>query len=51
MYVNAFIEESDIKVTALPSEAVVSFDDKDYIFVFEKDKEEAWKAIYRIQDD
>jgi cobalt-zinc-cadmium efflux system membrane fusion protein len=41
MYVNAFIEESDNKVTTLPSEAVVNFDDKDYIFTFEKDKEEA----------
>ena len=50
MYVNALIEESDAKVTALPSEAIVSFDDKDYIFVFEKDKEEAGKAMteYRI---
>ena len=50
MYVNALIEESDIRVTALPSEAVVSFDDKDYIFVFEKNKEEGGKAMteYRI---
>src|SRR5450759_4295025 len=50
MYVNALIEESDIKTTAIPSEAVVSFDDKYYIFVFEKDKEEAGKAMteYRI---
>jgi cobalt-zinc-cadmium efflux system membrane fusion protein len=50
MYVNAMIEESDIKVTALPSEAVVSFDDKEYIFVFEKNKEESGKAMteYRI---
>ena len=50
MYVNALIEESDKKVTALPSEAVVSFDDKDYIFVYEKDKEESGKAMteYRI---
>jgi len=50
MYVNALIEVSDIKVTALPSGAVVSFDDKDYIFVFEKNKEEAGKAMteYRI---
>ncbi|MDO9341348.1 MAG: efflux RND transporter periplasmic adaptor subunit [Bacteroidales bacterium] len=50
MYVNALIEESDKKVTALPSEAVVSFDDKDYIFVFEKNKEEAGKAMteYKI---
>jgi cobalt-zinc-cadmium efflux system membrane fusion protein len=50
MYVNALIEESDQKVTALPSEAVVSFDDKDYIFVFEKNKEESGNAMteYRI---
>jgi len=50
MYVNALIEESDIKVTALPSDAVVSFDDKDYIFIFEKNMEEADKAMteYRI---
>ena len=41
MYVNAFIEESEAKVTALPSEAVVSFNDKDYIFIFEKNKVEA----------
>ena len=50
MYVNAFIEESDNRVTALPSEAVVNFDDKDYIFTYEKDKEEAGKSMteYRI---
>ena len=50
MYVNAYIEESDNKVTALPSEAIVSFDDKDYIFVFDKEKEEDGKPFteYRI---
>jgi membrane fusion protein, heavy metal efflux system len=50
MYVNAFIEESDNRVTALPSDAVVNFDDRDYIFTYERDKEEAGKAIteYRI---
>ncbi len=50
MYVNALIEESDQKVTALPSEAVVSFDDKDYIFVFESEKMEEGNAMteYRI---
>lgn len=50
MYVNALIEESDIKTTALPSEAVVSFDDKDYIFIFEKNKEEAGQPFteYKI---
>ena len=50
MYVNAFIEESDNKVTALPSDAIVSFDDKDYIFAFEKKKEEVGKPFteYRM---
>jgi membrane fusion protein, heavy metal efflux system len=45
MYVNAFIEESDNRVTTLPSEAFVSFDDKDYIFTFEKEKEEEGKSF------
>jgi cobalt-zinc-cadmium efflux system membrane fusion protein len=50
MYVNALIEASSNKVTAVPSESVVSFDDKDYIFVFEKNKEEDGKPFteYRM---
>jgi RND family efflux transporter MFP subunit len=40
MYVNATIELSGRKVTALPSDAVVSFDDKDYIFTFLRNKQE-----------
>jgi membrane fusion protein, heavy metal efflux system len=50
MYVNAYIEESSSNVTALPAEAIVSFDDKDYIFIFEKEKEEAGKPFteYRM---
>jgi cobalt-zinc-cadmium efflux system membrane fusion protein len=50
MYVNAYIEESDSKVASLPSEAVVSFDDKNYIFAFEKEKEEGGKPFteYRM---
>lgn len=40
MYINAIIETSGSKVTSVPSAAIVSFDDKDYIFVFEKNKEE-----------
>lgn len=40
MYVNAVIETSGNEVPVLPSEAIVSFDDKDYIFVYEKEKEE-----------
>lgn len=50
MYVNAIIEASGNQVTALPSDAVVSFDDKDYIFIFDKNKEEGGKPFteYRI---
>lgn len=50
MFVNATIETSQNKVTALPSEAIVSFDEKDYIFVYEKDKQEDGKPFteYRM---
>ena len=50
MYVNAIIEAASNKVTALPSDAIVSFDDKDYIFVFEKNKMEDGKPFteYRM---
>jgi membrane fusion protein, heavy metal efflux system len=50
MYVNAIIEATSNKVTAVPSDAVVSFDDKDYIFVFDKNKEEGGKPFteYRM---
>ena len=50
MYVNALISESDAVVTVLPSDAVVSFDDKDYIFTYEKNKEEAGQPFteYRM---
>ncbi len=50
MYVNAIIEASGNKVNALPSEAIVSFDDKDYIFIFDKNKEEGGKPFteYRM---
>jgi membrane fusion protein, heavy metal efflux system len=50
MYVNALIRERDDSVTALPSEAIVSFDDKDYIFTYERDKTEEGRAFteYRM---
>jgi cobalt-zinc-cadmium efflux system membrane fusion protein len=50
MYVNAIIESTGGRVHSLPSESIVSFDDKDYIFVFEKDKEENGKPFteYRM---
>lgn len=45
MYVNAIIETSGNKVTALPAEAIVSFDEKNYIFIFDKTKEEGGKPF------
>jgi RND family efflux transporter MFP subunit len=50
MYVNTIIEGSGNKVNSLPSEAVVSFNDKNYIFVFDKNKEENGRAFceYRL---
>jgi len=41
MYVNAYIQNPGREVTTIPSEALVSFEDKYYIFVFERNKEEA----------
>jgi len=50
MYVNAIIEASTNKVTSVPSASIVSFDDKDYIFVHDKDKMENGKRMteYRM---
>jgi len=50
MYVNAVIQAKSNKVTSVPSEAIVSFDDKDYIFVFERNKVESGKPFteYRM---
>jgi cobalt-zinc-cadmium efflux system membrane fusion protein len=45
MYVNAFVKESENIVPVLPGEAIVSFNDKDYIFSYEKEKEEAGKPF------
>lgn len=40
MYANAMLHATGKRVTAVPSEAIVSFNDKDYIFLFEKNKKE-----------
>ncbi|MHB9056447.1 MAG: efflux RND transporter periplasmic adaptor subunit [Paludibacteraceae bacterium] len=40
MYVNAAIETSTNNTACVPTEAVVNFDDKDYIFVLVKNKKE-----------
>jgi cobalt-zinc-cadmium efflux system membrane fusion protein len=50
MYVSAEIEENGKQAMAVPEQAVVSFDDKDYIFIYEKDKTEKGMAFteYRM---
>lgn len=50
MYVNARIATSGNRACSLPSDAIVSFEDKDYIFIFERNKEEDGKAFaeYRM---
>lgn len=50
MYVNALIEEASAEAVALPSDAIVSFDDKDYVFIFDKDKIESGQPFteYRM---
>ena len=50
MYVNALIQASSNKVTALPSDAIVRFEEKQYIFIFEKNKLEDNKPFteYRM---
>lgn len=50
MYASALIETSSSKVTSLPSDAIVNFDDKDFIFIFDRNKTENGKPIteYRM---
>jgi cobalt-zinc-cadmium efflux system membrane fusion protein len=50
MYVNAHIQAKSGQATSVPSKSIVSFDDKDYIFVFEKNKVESGKPFteYRM---
>ncbi|MDP4281783.1 MAG: efflux RND transporter periplasmic adaptor subunit [Bacteroidota bacterium] len=50
MYVNAMIESGSDQVLAVPSDAVVNFEDKDYIFVFSRKKTESGKLFseYRM---
>lgn len=40
MYVNAWIETSSEPLVTIPTEAITRFDDHDYIFIFEREKEE-----------
>ena len=45
MYVLAHIDKTDDAVSAVPADALVSFDNKHYIFAFERDKEESGKPF------
>ena len=45
MYVNARIETSSNTVTAVPTQSLVRFDEKDFIFVYEKSKKEGSKDV------
>ena len=45
MFVTAAIQTGEQPVQALPDEAVVSFDDKNYIFIFLKSKKEDGKDV------
>ncbi|MBP8849507.1 MAG: efflux RND transporter periplasmic adaptor subunit [Breznakibacter sp.] len=45
MYVLAHIEKNDKQVTSVQEEAIVAFENKDYILIFEKDKEEDGKPF------
>jgi cobalt-zinc-cadmium efflux system membrane fusion protein len=50
MYVNAVIETKNNQVAALPAESIVSFEDKDYIYVLNRHKNENGKSMteYRM---
>ena len=45
IYITASVETHNNSMTALPSDAIVQFDGKDYIFVFDRVKQENGKAI------
>lgn len=45
IYITASVETRNNSMTALPSEAIVQFDEKDYIFVFDRVKQENGKAV------
>jgi membrane fusion protein, heavy metal efflux system len=50
MYVNALIERPGNPCASMPSEAIVSFDDQDYIFAYSREKTEDGKPFteYRM---
>jgi membrane fusion protein, heavy metal efflux system len=45
MYVNALIEIAGEQTMAIPTEAIVNFNDRDYIFIFDSEKEEKGEPV------
>ena len=45
IYITASVETHNNSMTALPSDAIVQFDEKDYIFIFDRVKKENGKEI------
>jgi cobalt-zinc-cadmium efflux system membrane fusion protein len=45
MYVNAWLEINDAQVSTLPSEAIIQFDEKNYIFIYDREKMEEGKPF------
>jgi cobalt-zinc-cadmium efflux system membrane fusion protein len=45
IYITASVETHNNSMTALPSDAIVQFDEKDYIFIFDRVKKENGKDI------
>ena len=45
IYVTANVETTNHLVTALPTDAIVQYDGKDYIFIFDRDKTENGKKV------
>jgi membrane fusion protein, heavy metal efflux system len=45
MYVNAIIDTKNNSTTTLPEEAILSFEDKNYIFIFSEKKKEGEKYV------
>lgn len=49
IFVNALVKSNKMDVMALPADAVVNFDDKDYIFIFVKQKKENQNLMTEYQ--
>jgi cobalt-zinc-cadmium efflux system membrane fusion protein len=49
MYVNALVETNNNSTTSLPDEAVLTFDDKNYIFIYSESKKEGNKNVTLFQ--